>query len=31
VNSRGVAALSWAVTVVIAFLNAWLLVETFRG
>jgi len=31
VNSRSVASLSWVVTVLIAFLNVWLLVETFRG
>jgi len=31
VNSRSVASLSWVVTVLIAFLNLWLLVETFRG
>jgi len=31
VNSRSVASLSWVVTVLIGFLNVWLLVETFRG
>jgi len=30
-NSRGVQALSWTVAVVIAALNAWLLVEIFRA
>jgi manganese transport protein len=31
VNSRGLAALSWAVAVTIAGLNAWLLIGTFRA
>lgn len=31
VNPRWVTALSWTVAVFIALLNAWLLVETFRG
>jgi manganese transport protein len=31
VNSRFVTALSWVVAIVIAGLNAWLLVQTFRG
>src|SRR5262249_44597570 len=30
VNSRGVSALAWTVAIVIAALNAWLLVLTFR-
>ena len=31
VNGRGLQALAWVTAVVIAGLNAWLLVETFRG